>query len=61
VFRPKGKFVSEGRGIDVRPKGRMLGDILHTLPVVIDHMAKVFETPDIVLFGNDSFHFFSFR
>jgi hypothetical protein len=24
-------------------------------------MAKVFETPDIVLFGNDSFHFFSFR
>ena len=60
VFGPKGKFISEGCGIDVRPKSRMLGDILHTLPVVIDRVMKVFETLDIVLFGNDSFHFFSF-
>jgi hypothetical protein len=60
VFRPEGKLISEGRRIDMRPKGRMLGDILHTLPVVIDYAMKVFEALDVIFLGNDSFHFFSF-
>jgi hypothetical protein len=61
VLRPKGKLISEGRRIDVGPESRMLGHILHTFSVVKDHVMEVFEAPDIVLFGNDSFHFFSFR
>jgi hypothetical protein len=60
MFRPKGKFISEGCRIDMRPKSGMLRDILHTLPVVIDHVTEVFEALDVIFLGNDSFHFFSF-
>jgi hypothetical protein len=60
VFRAKGKFISEGCRIDMRPKSRMLGDILHAFPVVIDRVTKVFEALDVIFLGNDSFHFFSF-
>jgi hypothetical protein len=59
VFRPKGKLVSEGRRIDVRPKSRMLGNILHALPIIIDRVMKFFEALNVILFGNDPFHFFS--
>jgi hypothetical protein len=60
MFRPKGKLVSEGCRVDVWPKCRMVSDILHSLPVIIDHVMKVFEAPDVIFLGNDSFHFFSF-
>ncbi len=58
MLRPKGKFVSEGRRIDVGPKRRMLGDILHMFPVVIDHVMQVFEASDIIFFDNNPFHLF---
>ena len=61
MFGPKGKIIGEGGRIDVGPKGRMLGDILHALPVIIDYVMKLFEALDVILFGNDSFHFFSSR
>jgi hypothetical protein len=60
MFRPKGEFIGEGCRIDVRPKSRMLGDIFHTLPVIIDRMMEVFKTLDVIFFGNNSFHFFTF-
>jgi hypothetical protein len=59
MLGPKGKIVGEGGRIDVGPKGRMLGDILHALPVIIDRVTEFFEALDVILFGNDPFHFFS--
>ncbi len=54
----KGEFIGEGRGVDVRTKTRMLSNILHTFPIVIDNVMEVFKTLDVILFGDDSFHFF---
>jgi len=54
----EGEFISEGGAMDMRPKGRMFGDILHTFPVIIDIMMKVLETPDVIFFRDDSFHWF---
>jgi hypothetical protein len=58
MFRTKGEFIGEASGIDMRSKGRMLGYILHTLPVVIDNVMEVFQTLEVILFGDDSFHWF---
>jgi hypothetical protein len=58
MFRPKGEFIGKGCGIDMGPKSGMLRDILHTLPVVIDYLMKVFEALDVILFGNNPFHLF---
>jgi len=55
----KGEFISEGGGFDVGPEGRVLGDILHPFAVVIDHMMKVFETLDVILFSDNPFHGFA--
>jgi hypothetical protein len=56
MLRTKGEFIGEASGIDVRSKGRVLGYILHTLPVVIDRMVEVFQTLEVILFGYDSVH-----
>jgi len=56
VLRPKGEFVSKGGGIDMGLKSRMLGDVFHTFPVVIDYVMKVLEALDVIFLGNDSFH-----
>jgi hypothetical protein len=37
----------------------MHGNILHALPIVIDSMMEIFEALDVILFGDNSFHFFS--
>jgi hypothetical protein len=58
MLGPNSKFISESCRIDMRPKSKMLGDVLHTLPVVIDHVMQVFETLKVIFLGNDSFHFF---
>ncbi len=57
IFGPESKFIGESSRIDVRPKTGMLGDVLHPLPVIIDNMMKIFKALDVILFGNNSFHF----
>jgi hypothetical protein len=57
MFRTKGEFIGETSGIDVRSKGRVLGHILHTLPIVIDRVMEIFETLNVIFFGYDSVHF----
>jgi hypothetical protein len=56
MLRTKGKLVSEGCSIDVRSKSRMLGYILHTLPIIIDNVMEIFETLNVIFFGYDSVH-----
>ena len=57
IFGTKGEFIGEGGRVDVGTNPRMLGNILHTFPIVIDGMMKIFQTLDVILFGHDSFHF----
>jgi hypothetical protein len=57
IFRPKGKLVGKGCRVNVRPNAGMLGNILHSLPVVIDNMMKIFEALHVIFFGHNSFHF----
>jgi hypothetical protein len=56
IFRAESEFISEGGGVDVRTKTRMLCNILNTFPIVIDDVMKVFEALDIVIFCHYSFH-----
>jgi hypothetical protein len=58
MLRTEGQFIGEGCGFNVRPEGRVLGDILHPFSVVVDRMMKVFQALDIILFSDDSFHWF---
>jgi hypothetical protein len=58
MFRAEGELIGEGRGVDVRKKTGMLCNILDTFPVIIDDVMKVFETLDVVILSNDSFHLF---
>jgi hypothetical protein len=55
----KGEFVGEGCRVDVRPEARVLCDILHTFPVIIDNVMKILKTLNIIIFCNNSFHLFS--
>jgi hypothetical protein len=59
MFGPEGKFIGEGGSIDVGPKTRMHGNILHALPIVINSVMKIFKALDVILFGDNSFHLFS--
>src|SRR4030042_230693 len=57
IFGTKGELIGEGGRVDVGTNPRMLGNILHALPVVIDGVMKIFQTPDVIRIGYDSFHF----
>jgi hypothetical protein len=57
IFGTKGELIGEGGRIDVGTNPRMLGNILHAFPIVIDGVMKIFQTLDVIRLGYDSFHF----
>jgi hypothetical protein len=61
IFGTKGELIGEGGRVDVGTNPRMLGNILHALPVIIDGVMKIFQTLDVIGFGYDSFHFVLLR
>jgi hypothetical protein len=61
IFGTKGELIGEGGRVDVGTNSRMLGNILHALPVIIDGVMKIFQTLDVIGFGYDSFHFVLLR
>jgi hypothetical protein len=42
----------------MRTETRMFSNILHTFSIVVDNVMEVFETLDVILFSDDSFHWF---
>jgi hypothetical protein len=56
MLRTKSELIGEGSGFNVWSEGRVLGDVLYALTVIIDRMMKVFKALNVILFGDDAFH-----